>query len=153
MMVVKVIDKGFDKYKKAIEELNSNQIRVGMFAKVGDKVLTKAIVNEFGTTKAGKNNNIVIPERSFIRSTYNKQYKKVGKRFNQIFVSISKGNFNIIPKLKLIGLEQETETKKTITDMKTPENAPSTIAKKGSSNPLIDTGEMRSKVSYEVKNK
>lgn len=152
-MVVKVIDKGFDKYKKAIEELNSNQIRVGMFAKVGDKVLTKAIVNEFGTTKAGKNNNIVIPERSFIRSTYNKQYKKVGKRFNQIFVSISKGNFNIIPKLKLIGLEQETETKKTITDMKTPENAPSTIAKKGSSNPLIDTGEMRSKVSYEVKNK
>lgn len=152
-MVVKVIDKGFDKYKKAIEELNSNQIRVGMFAKVGDKVLTKAIVNEFGTTKAGKNNNIVIPERSFIRSTYNKQYKKVGKRFNQIFVSISKGNFNIIPKLKLIGLEQETETKKTITDMKTPENAPSTIAKKGSSNPLIDTGEMRSKVSHEVKNK
>ena len=152
-MVVKVIDKGFDKYKKANEELKSNQIRVGMFAKVGDKVLTKAIVNEFGTTKAGKNNNIVIPERSFIRSTYNKQYKKVGKRFNQIFVSISKGNFNIIPKLKLIGLEQETETKKTITDMKTPENAPSTIAKKGSSNPLIDTGEMRSKVSHEVKNK
>lgn len=152
-MVVKVIDKGFDKYKKAIEELNSKQIQVGMFAKVGDKVLTKAIVNEFGTTKAGKNNNIVIPERSFIRSTYNKQYKKVGKRFNQIFVSISKGNFNIIPKLKLIGLEQETETKKTITDMKTPENAPSTIAKKGSSNPLIDTGEMRSKVSHEVKNK
>lgn len=152
-MVVKVIDKGFDKYKKAIEELNSNQIRVGMFAKVGDKVLTKAIVNEFGTTKAGKNNNIVIPERSFIRSTYNKQYKKVGERFNQIFVSISKGNYNIIPKLKLIGLEQETETKKTITDMKTPANAPSTIAKKGSSNPLIDTGEMRSKVSHEVKNK
>ena len=37
--------------------------------------------------------------------------------------------------------------------MKTPENAPSTIAKKGSSNPLIDTGEMRSKVSHEVKNK
>jgi hypothetical protein len=115
--------------------------------------LTKAIVNEFGTTKAGKNNNIVIPERSFIRSTYNKQYKKVAKRFDQIFMSISKGNYNIIPKLKLIGLEQETETKKTITDMKTPANAPSTIAKKGSSNPLIDTGEMRSKVSNEVKNK
>jgi hypothetical protein len=152
-MVVKVIDNGFNSYKKAIEELNSKQVQVGMFAKVGDKVLTKAIVNEFGTTKAGKNNNIIIPERSFIRSTYNKQYKKVGERFNQIFVSISKGNYNIIPKLKLIGIEQETETKKTITDMKTPANAPSTIAKKGSSNPLIDTGEMRSKVSNEVKNK
>jgi hypothetical protein len=152
-MEVKVIDHGFDKYKKAIEELHSKQIQVGMFAKVGDKVLTKAIVNEFGTTQAGKNNNVTIPERSFIRSTYNRQYKKVGKRFDQIFVSISKGNYNIIPRLKLIGLEQETETKKTITDMRTPENAESTIAKKGSSHPLIDTGEMRSKISHEVKNK
>jgi|JI9StandDraft_2_1071091.scaffolds.fasta_scaffold00930_28 hypothetical protein len=152
-MEVKVIDHGFDKYKKAIEELHSKQIQVGMFAKVGDKVLTKAIVNEFGTTQAGKNNDVTIPERSFIRSTYNRQYKKVGKRFDQIFVSISKGNYNIIPRLKLIGLEQETETKKTITDMRTPENAESTIAKKGSSHPLIDTGEMRSKISHEVKNK
>ena len=115
--------------------------------------MTKAIVNEFGTTQAGKNNDVTIPERSFIRSTYNRQYKKVGKRFDQIFVSISKGNYNIIPRLKLIGLEQETETKKTITDMRTPENAESTIAKKGSSHPLIDTGEMRSKISHEVKNK
>lgn len=152
-MEVKVIDHGFDKYKKSIEELHSKQIQVGMFAKVGDKVLTKAIVNEFGTTQAGKNNDVTIPERSFIRSTYNRQYKKVGKRFDQIFVSISKGNYNIIPRLKLIGLEQETETKKTITDMRTPENAESTIAKKGSSHPLIDTGEMRSKISHEVKNK
>jgi len=152
-MEVKVIDHGFDKYKKAIEELHSKQIQVGMFAKVGDKVLTKAIVNEFGTNKAGKNNDVTIPERSFIRSTYNRQYKKVGQRFDQIFVSISKGNYNIIPRLKLIGLEQETETKKTITDMRTPENAESTIAKKGSSHPLIDTGEMRSKISHEVKNK
>lgn len=152
-MEIKVIDRGFNEYKKAIEELNSKQIQVGMFAKVGDKVLTKAIVNEFGTTKAGKNKNITIPERSFIRSTYNRQYKKVGKRFDQIFVSISKGNYNIVPKLKLIGLEQETETKKTITDMRTPKNSESTIAKKGSSHPLIDTGEMRSKVSHEVKNK
>ena len=152
-MEVKIIDHGFDKYKKAIEELHSKQIQVGMFAKVGDKVLTKAIVNEFGTTKAGKNNNVTIPERSFIRSTYNRQYKKVGKRFDQIFISISKRNYNIIPRLKLIGLEQETETKKTITDMRTPENAKSTIAKKGSSHPLIDTGEMRSKISNKVKNK
>lgn len=152
-MEIKVIDHGFDKYKKAIEELHSKQIQIGMFAKVGDKVLTKAIVNEFGTTQAGKNNNVTIPERSFIRSTYNREYKKVGKRFDQIFVSISKGNYNIIPRLKLIGLEQERETKKTITDMRTPKNAESTIAKKGSSHPLIDTGEMRSKISHEVKNK
>ena len=53
-------------------------------------------------------------------------------------------------KLKLIGLEQEAETKKTLTDLRTPPNAPSTIKAKGSSNPLIDTGELRSKISSTV---
>jgi len=152
-MAVRHKDNGFDNYYKAVKELHSTVVRVGLFASAGDKVLTKGIVNEFGTTKAGKNHNITIPERSFIRSTYNKQYKKVGRRFGQVFVSISKGNYNIIPRLKLIGLEQETETKKTITEMKTPANAPSTVKKKGSSHPLIDTGELRMKISSEVTKK
>lgn len=152
-MGVKVIDHGFDKYKKAVQELNSKKIHVGLFAAVGDKVLTKAIVNEFGTKNAGKNKNITIPERSFVRSTFNKQYKKVASRFNQIFISFGKRQYDISRRFKLIGVEQEMETKKTINDMKTPPNAPSTIRAKGSSKLLIDTGEMRSKISSEVQNK
>ena len=152
-MAITQHDTGFNAYKKAIQELNSKVVKVGLFAAVGDKVLTKGIVNEFGTTKAGRNKNITIPERSYIRSTYNNQYKKVGKRFGQIFKAISNRNYAVVPKLKLIGLEQENETKKTMTDLKDPANATSTITKKGSSNPLIDTGELRSKISSEVKNK
>lgn len=152
-MAVRQVDHGFDNYYKAVQELNSAVVRVGLFAAVGDKVLTKGIVNEFGTTKAGKNHNITIPERSFIRSTYNKQYKKVGRRFGQVFESFSTRNYNVKGKLKLIGLEQENETKKTITEMKTPANAPSTVKKKGSSHPLIDTGELRMKISSEVTKK
>jgi hypothetical protein len=152
-MTIKVVDHGYDKYKKAIIELNSNKIQVGLFAEVGDEVLTKGIVNEFGTNKAGKNKNITIPERSFIRSTYNKQFKKVSKRFGQVFTSISNRQYNVKEKLKLIGIEQEAATKQTITDMKAPENSESTITKKGSSHPLIDTGELRSKISNIVKKK
>ncbi len=37
-----------------------------------------------------------------------------------------------------------------ITDLKEPPNAPLTIAKKGSSNPLIDTGSMRAAVTYKI---
>lgn len=37
-----------------------------------------------------------------------------------------------------------------ITDLKTPPNAPSTIKKKGSDNVLIDTGAMRSSVTWTV---
>jgi hypothetical protein len=152
-MGVKVVDKGFDEYRNAFKTLQSKSIKVGLFAAVGDKVLTKGIVNEFGTTQAGKNKNITIPERSFIRSTYNKQYKKVHKRFDQIVKSFSNRSYNVVSKMKLIGMEQAAETQKTITDLRTPPNATSTIAKKGSSNPLIDTGELRSKISSEVRNK
>lgn len=152
-MGVKQKDNGYDNYLKAVKELHSSAVRVGLFASVGDKVLTKGIVNEFGTTKAGKNHNITIPERSFIRATYNKQYKKVSRRFGQVFESFSNRNYNVKGKLKLIGIEQENETKKTITEMKTPANKESTIKKKGSSHPLIDTGELRMKISSEVKKK
>lgn len=152
-MGVQVIDHGYDKYYKAVEELNSNVVQVGLFASVGDKVLTKGIVNEFGTTRAGKGNNITIPERSFIRSTYNKQYKKVAKRFDQIFLSFARKQYNVKGRMKLIGVEQENATKQTITDMKTPPNSPRTIAQKGSSHPLIDTGELRSKISSIVRRK
>lgn len=151
MAVIKEIDNGYKKHFDSLKNLNESKIQIGLFAEVGDKVLTKAIVNEFGTTKAGKNNNVIIPERSFLRSTYNAQYKKVGSRFQKIFESISKKNYDIDSKLKLIATEQVAETKKTITNLKNPPNALSTIARKGSSNPLIDTGEMRSKINYKIK--
>jgi hypothetical protein len=40
-----------------------------------------------------------------------------------------------------------------LTDLRTPPNAPSTIKKKGSSNPLIDTGALRASIGYEVHKK
>jgi len=145
-----VIDKGFDNHKDAFETLNLGKVAVGLFAKVGDGLLTIAIANEFGV-RTGKNGNTVIPERSFIRSTYNKNIKKVARRFTQIAKSISNGNYNVNKKLKLIGLEQEAAIKQTIVDLRSPPNAPSTIKAKGSSNPLIDTGEMRNKISSELR--
>ena len=40
---------------------------------------------------------------------------------------------------------------KEITNIKEPPNSPYTIEKKGSSNPLIDTGLMRSKVEWKLR--
>lgn len=148
-MGVREKDRGFDKYRNAFKQLGSKKVVVGFFAKVGDEVLTKATVNEFGA----RNGNIVIPERSFVRSTYNKNYKKVARRFSRVARSISNGKYDVERMLKLIGLEQEAAMKKTLTDLRYPPNAESTIKKKRSTNPLIDTGEMRSKISSEVRNK
>jgi hypothetical protein len=142
-MVVKVIDHGFKNYVDAMKVLNTKVVAVGLFANVGDSVLEKGIYNEFGT----KN----IPERSFLRSTFNKEHKKIARRFTQIVEGINKKDYSVMRKLKLIGVEQAGQVQQTITDMKSPPNAPSTIRKKGVDNPLIDTGEMRAKISSEVR--
>lgn len=49
-----------------------------------------------------------------------------------------------------VGLEAEGAIKDYITDLDTPPNRPSTIHRKGSSNPLIDTGNMRESVTSTV---
>lgn len=49
-----------------------------------------------------------------------------------------------------VGLEAEGAIKQYITDLDTPPNKASTIRKKGSSNPLIDTGHMRNSVTSTV---
>lgn len=52
--------------------------------------------------------------------------------------------------LEQIGAIAAGATQQYITDLKEPPNAPSTIEKKGSSNPLIDTGSMRASVTWKV---
>ena len=52
--------------------------------------------------------------------------------------------------LEQVGVVATGAVQEYITELRTPENAPSTIERKGSDNPLIDTGAMRQSVSYAV---
>ena len=62
---------------------------------------------------------------------------------------VKKGdNLDIV--LERVGIVAVGKVQQYMTDLKTPPNAPSTIAKKGSSNPLIDSGAMRQSVTYSV---
>jgi hypothetical protein len=51
------------------------------------------------------------------------------------------------------GTKAEADIKKAIVDLTDPPNAPATIAKKGSSNPLIDTGHMVQSVTHVIRKK
>lgn len=56
--------------------------------------------------------------------------------------------------LEIVGAVAVGKVQEFMTNLSTPANAPSTIAKKGSSSPLIDTGNLRQSVTYSVtKNK
>ena len=50
-----------------------------------------------------------------------------------------------------IGLQMSSIIKERIRDIRTPVNAPSTIAKKGSSNPLIDSGELINSIDFDLR--
>lgn len=52
--------------------------------------------------------------------------------------------------LEAVGVVAAGAVKVYMTELKTPPNAASTIRKKGSSNPLIDTGAMRQSVTHQV---
>lgn len=52
-----------------------------------------------------------------------------------------------------VGVEAEGAIKQYITDLDTPPNNASTVKRKGSSNPLIDTGNMRASVTSTVERK
>lgn len=54
--------------------------------------------------------------------------------------------------LEIIGQIAVGKVQQYMTDLRDPPNAPSTIAKKGSSNPLIDTGALRQSVTYSITN-
>ena len=50
-----------------------------------------------------------------------------------------------------MGLKIETDIKDKINRLGSPPNAPSTVRRKGSDNPLVDTGTMRESLRYVVK--
>lgn len=146
---VTIKDTGYKEYYQSLTKINRSKVKVGLFAKLGNELIIYAATNEFGTTKAGKLRNVIIPARSFIRSTFNEQVSKVVKRYEKILANPT----NYDKKLKLIGLDQVSKIQQKIIDIKTPANKPSTIKRKGSSNPLVDTGAMGKAVNYEVQYK
>lgn len=52
--------------------------------------------------------------------------------------------------LEIVGVEATASVKQYMRDLQTPPNARSTVKKKGSSNPLIDTGEMLNSVDFAI---
>lgn len=98
---------------------------------------------ELGVTEA---HQIKIPARPWLSpgvASGNDQYVKIIEK------ELANGG-SADSALEKVGVVAVGKVKKYMTDLKTPPNAPSTIKKKGSSNPLIDSGAMRQSVDYNV---
>lgn len=98
--------------------------------------------NEFGTE--------TIPERSFLRSTTQSSKKQIVSLIKKLRKKVHDGSMGQKQALGLLGAFISDEVKKKIVAIKSPPNAPATIAKKGSSNPLVDTGQLKNSITWEV---
>lgn len=113
----------------------------------GDMTLVEiAATHEFGSSDGR------IPERSFIRRTF---LVRAAKELVDFQVKLAKAivtnGLDPIKALRLLGAWGVAEIRKTITEEDIPPPlAESTIARKGSSKPLVDTGLLKNSLSYEV---
>ena len=89
---------------------------------------------------------ITIPERPWLEPGVNKGNEDYIKLIEE-GIANDLGNDTI---LNQVGAVAQARAQKEIVDVKTPPNAPSTIRKKGSSNPLIDSGAMRQSVHFSL---
>ncbi len=92
--------------------------------------------NEFGTEN--------IPARPFMRRAQKQSNDRLPKKFKQM---IDDG-YDLDTAMKQMGVLLQAEIKKQISRGTFTPNAPSTIARKGSSRPLVDTGNLLQSVHW-----
>jgi len=119
-------------------------VKVGFPAGKADPgIIERAMWQEFGTSRG-------IPERPFLRTSVTRNHAKYKRSVVKIAKNIVSGTATMEGELNKLGLLAQADVQSTIGSNLPPPNAPSTIAKKKSSKTLIDTGEMRQKVTYDV---
>lgn len=159
---VKVIDHGWEDIKARMDALRG----VGAVVSVGVQgaeaaanhqhthltVAQIATIHEFGKEihQPKMRRTIVIPERSFLRKTVDLYREAIARRQVLLTQGYVLGKLELKSSLELLGQYVVGLVKQRIANGIAPPNRPYTIAKKGSSKPLIDTGQLRNSITYKV---
>jgi hypothetical protein len=111
-----------------------------------------ATIHEFGKVihQPRMRRTIVIPERSFLRATIDQYQAAIARRDVLLAQGFLLGKFQLRQAMELLGTYVVGLIKQRIADGILPRNADSTIARKRSSKPLIDTGQLRNSITYKV---
>lgn len=145
-MSVKDIDLGWDKILADMQNLDSKSVKVGIqsgaTAEDGSNLAMIAAVHEYGNEKT--------PQRSFIRSALDNNTQQIKTLSDQMAGKLVDGTSSPRQALDVIGLAVTGMIQKNISEGSFKELADSTVKKKGSSKPLIDTGRMRQSIRHVV---
>lgn len=113
----------------------------------GTSVLLVAAANNFGAPSRG------IPARDFMDKGAVSALEKTGPIAEALIPALNAGKITMDQVLAKLGPVAVAAFQQAIIDFDEPPNAPSTIAAKGSSNPLVDTGLLNQTLTHIVRNK
>lgn len=138
-------DRRSDQAPKREQKSKSVASAIGGFAAldhIGNVEL--AIIQEFG---------LGVPERSFLRRTFDKRREEWKALAERLMRLVLKEKLTADAMLKLLGEKMKADIKREITSGAgiPPPNAQSTIDRKGSSRPLVDSGRLVGSIDYEVR--
>ena len=124
----------------AVEELQVGFFDTSKYPD-GTPVTNVAVINEFG----GGN----VPERPFFRQALAQSKRSIGP---MIRASLDDGRKMAMDRQAAgrVGEFMKDRIQTSITTLRSPPNAPATVAIKGSSNPLLDTGFLRNSVAWVI---
>lgn len=111
-----------------------------------DSTLTVAAVAAFHELGLG------VPRRSFIRDTIDQNRVDITKTMRLLNERVARGSLTTDQALGQLGAMLVGMIQLRMASGIAPELAPATIAAKGSTTPLIDTGQLRSSVTSKVRN-
>ena len=138
--------RGGDKFKaalkQAVDKAASGTVRVGIIESQtypnGESVAQVAYWNEYGTA--------TIPARPFFRNTIAEKQGEWADKAAELLKQSDDTNHA----LALIGEGVKGDIVETIQNFREPENAPSTVKRKGFDKPLVDTGDLWRAIQSEV---
>lgn len=151
MFTAKVVRKTHRRIPSSIT--GPKKVKVGLPAGEADSDnIQKAIWNEFGTRggASGGGWGGPVPERPFMRNAMRSNRSKYLSAMRTSAAKILRGDTGLATVLSKLGILAQGDVQAEITSLSSPPNSPVTVAIKGSSSPLIDSGEMRSAVTWKI---
>ena len=162
---IKTVKDDFPKIEKSLEGLNGKKVNVGVLG--GGENAWLAGIHEYGckipvTDKMrawfkgqgmplkSSTTVITIPERSFLRAGFDEHNEAVLKKTKQLVGLVAAGKMTAEELCETVGLQLATKIKTYARNLNSPPNSGFTVERKGSNNPLVDTGDMIGAIDYEV---
>ena len=141
----------FIAYEKNLQQFKDSVVKAGILAKDGSEnhsegitVFQIGMIHEFGVPE--KN----IPRRSFIRVPIENNIKEITKLIENNHKLVSENAMSAKTALDRIGIKAQNTIKESFRNNKKKKKKRATVKRKGSSRPLIDTGQLIGSISYIV---